>query len=189
MKLIMHKYALEVIKEPGDPRFSGIVNAAGESRLLYHIKKQLNAQGFDLIKKHCCKDGHLMDSYQQYLRTRKPSGGDPEKDIYIYSGFFAIEGADAVLNRTGTVTFSIERDVFNAEKKMKEILKELVSAVDKLYLKYDGTRNNDVLNAIEKAKSALKTKRDVFNPPKETQQKILSVGAKDAPHVLSPLKG
>ena len=40
---------------------------------------------------------------------------------------------------------------------VKEILKELVSAVDKLYLKYDGTRNNDVLNAIEKAKSLLKT--------------------------------
>lgn len=117
MKLIMHKYALEVIKEPGDPRFSGIVNAAGESRLLYHIKKQLNTQqGFDLIKKHCCKDGHLMDSYQQYLRTRKPSG-DHEKDIYIYSGFFAIEGADAVLNRTGTVTFLIERDVFKPSRK------------------------------------------------------------------------
>ena len=26
MKLVMHKYALEVIKEHGDPRFSGVVN-------------------------------------------------------------------------------------------------------------------------------------------------------------------
>lgn len=113
MKLIMHKYALEVIKEPGDLRFSGRVNAAGESRLLYHIKKQLNKTGFDLIKKHCWRDGHLMDNYQQYLRTRKPSG-DPEKDIYIYSGFFAIEGAEEVLNRTGTVSFLVERNVFNS---------------------------------------------------------------------------
>jgi hypothetical protein len=112
MKLTMNEHSLEVIKEPGDPRFSGIVNAAGESRLLYHIKKQLNAQGYDLIKKHCCKDGHLMDSYQQYLRTRKPSG-DPEKDIYIYSGFFAIEGAEEALNRNGSVVLSVEKDVFN----------------------------------------------------------------------------
>ena len=112
MKLEMREHSLEVIKEPGDPRFSGIVNAAGESRLLYHIKKQLNAQGFDLIKKHCCKDGHLMDSYQQYLRTRKPSG-NPEKDIYIYNGMWNIRGAEEYLNEDGHVTLHLVKDVFN----------------------------------------------------------------------------
>lgn len=101
-----------VTKEPGDPRFSGVVNAAGESRLLYHVKNILNARGYDLIKKRAYKDGHLLDDMQQYLRTRKPSG-DPKKDIYVYSSFFAIEGADEVLNRKGQVCLTVETNVFN----------------------------------------------------------------------------
>ena len=112
MKLEMREHSLVVTKEPGDPRCSGVVNAKGESRLLYHIKKQLNAQGFDLIKKHMAKDGHLMDDLQQYLRTRKPSG-DPNKDIYIYNNMWSIQGAEEYLNEEGHVTLAVERDVFN----------------------------------------------------------------------------
>ena len=114
MKLEMREHSLVVTKEPGDPRFSGIVNAAGESRLLYHIKKQLNAQGFNLIKKRMWKDGHLMDNLQQYLRTQKPSG-DPSKDIYIYNSMWNIEGAEVELNKTGSVILSIIRDVFKSK--------------------------------------------------------------------------
>lgn len=51
MKLEMSGSTLKVIKEPEDPKFSGKVNAKGESRLLYHIKNILNTQGYDLIKK------------------------------------------------------------------------------------------------------------------------------------------
>jgi hypothetical protein len=112
MKVEVREHSCLVTKEPGDPHFSGVVNAAGESRLLYHIKKILNAQGYDLIKKRMWKDGHLMDDMHQYLRTRKPSG-DPKKDIYIYSPFFAIEGADEVLNAEGQVCLSVTTDVFN----------------------------------------------------------------------------
>ena len=115
MKLEMREHSLVVTREPGDPRCSGLVNARGESRLLYHIKKQLNAQGYDLIKKHCCKDGHLMDDLQQYLRTRKPSG-DPSKDIYIYNSMWTIEGAEVELNNTGSVILTVMRDVFNVSK-------------------------------------------------------------------------
>jgi hypothetical protein len=53
-----------------------------------------------------------MDDMHQYLHTRKPSG-DPKKDIYIYSPFFAIEGADEVLNAEGQVCLSVTTDVFN----------------------------------------------------------------------------
>ena len=82
MKVEIKGYCVVVTREEGDPRFSGVKNGAGESRLLYHIKNILNAQGYDLIKKRMHKDGHLMDNLQQYLRTRKPSG-EPDKDIYI----------------------------------------------------------------------------------------------------------
>jgi len=112
MKLEMQEHSLVVTKEPGDIRFSGIINAAGESRLLYHIKKILNKQGYDLIKKHMAKDGHMMDDLQQYLRTRKPSG-DPSKDIYIYNGMWQICGAGEDLNKKGSVVLSVMRDVFN----------------------------------------------------------------------------
>jgi hypothetical protein len=112
MKVEVNDHVCTVTKEPGDPHFSGVVNAAGESRLLYHIKNILNARGYDLIKKRAYKDGHLMADMQQYLRTRK-SSGNPKKDIYIYSPFFAIEGADEVLNRNGQVCLSVETDVFN----------------------------------------------------------------------------
>jgi hypothetical protein len=118
MKLEMREHSLVVTKEPGDPRCSGIVNGKGESRLLYLIKKQLNAQGFDLIKKHCAKDGHLMDDLQQYLRTRKPSG-NPEKDIYIYNSMWTIEGAEVELNKTGSVILTVVRDVFSGQRQLR----------------------------------------------------------------------
>lgn len=42
-----------------------------ESHLLFMIKKELIKLGLDVIKKRMWKDGHLVDSYQQYIRDRK----------------------------------------------------------------------------------------------------------------------
>jgi hypothetical protein len=111
MKVTIQGHACIVTKEPGDPRFSGVVNAAGESRLLYHVKKILNQQGYDLIKKPMHKDGHLMSDLQQYLRTRKKTG-IPEKDIYIYNANWNVEGAEAPLNRDGQVVLTVVTNVF-----------------------------------------------------------------------------
>jgi hypothetical protein len=115
MKVVMNKHCCKVTREKGDPVFSGTVNAAGESRLLHHLKKILNARGYDLIKKHMAKDGHLMSDMQQYLRTRKKTG-KPSKDIYIYNSMWSINGADFYLRLNGSFTFSVVRDVFNAPK-------------------------------------------------------------------------
>jgi hypothetical protein len=111
MKVKLEKGLCIAIKEKGDPKFSGVVNAAGESRLLYHIKKILNARGYDLIKKHMAKDGHLVSDMQQYLRTRKPTG-NPNKDVYIYNGMWQIEGAEVEFNEKGRVTLSMLTNVF-----------------------------------------------------------------------------
>lgn len=111
MKVEIKGHACIVTREPGDPRFSGVVNAAGESQLLYHVKNILNQQGYDLIKKRMHKDGHLMDDLQQYLRTRKKTG-IPEKDIYIYNANWAVEGAEEPFNRDGQVVLTVVTDVF-----------------------------------------------------------------------------
>lgn len=115
MKVEINGHQCIVTKEPEDPKFSGRINAAGESRLLYHVKNILNKKGYNLIKKRMHKDGHLVSDMQQYLRTKKKTG-TPEKDIYIYNSQWQIEGADDILNRDGKVILSVETDVFNTSK-------------------------------------------------------------------------
>jgi hypothetical protein len=90
----------ECIREKGDPRFYGIVNAKGESNFLYFLQQNLNKRcticmndsgspvhirvmGYSndqdpdyeythFIKKRMYKDGHMVDGMQQYLRTKDP---------------------------------------------------------------------------------------------------------------------
>ncbi len=110
MRIEFHSSHILVFREAGDKAYYGVMNAAGESALLYAIKKLLNSRGYDLIKKRMGKDGHLVDEMQQYLRTRKLSG-DPEKDIYIYNGFWAVEGAEIEYNH-GCVRLNLVKNIF-----------------------------------------------------------------------------
>ncbi len=110
MKIEFHETYILVYREKGDKAYYGVMNAAGESALLYAIKKLLNSQGYDLIKKRMWKDGHLVDDMQQYLRTRKPSG-NPDKDIYISNSQWAIDGAEVAYNQ-GCVMLSLTKAIF-----------------------------------------------------------------------------
>lgn len=124
MKVRIEGSACIVTREPGDPRFKASEwTVDPESTLLYHIKNILNKQGYDLIKKRMWKDGHMVDDKQQYLRTRKPSG-DPQKDIYIWNGSWAIAGAEEDFNERGETTLSVEYDVFKTEKPGMECAKK-----------------------------------------------------------------
>ena len=114
MKLEFRDSNLHVYRESTDPKYYGVMNAAGESRLLYAIKNQLNKDGWDLIKKRMHKDGHLMAEMQQYLRTRKPTG-NPDKDIYIYNGFWQIRGAEEDFN-AGNLVLIVERGIYETIK-------------------------------------------------------------------------
>ena len=105
MKLEFSKNILTVVREKGDPRFYGIKHGKGESRLLHQIKMKLNKLGYDLIKKRMCKDGHLTDQYQQYLRSRKIKKG--AKNICIHNHMFAIRGAEEDFNNEGKVELMI----------------------------------------------------------------------------------
>ncbi len=110
MKIEFHETHIMVFREKGDKAFYGVMNAAGESNLFHAIKKHLNAKGFDLIKKRMHKDGHMVSELQQYIRTRKTTG-NPDKDIYIYNGSWAIEGAEIAYN-AGSVRLELITDVF-----------------------------------------------------------------------------
>jgi hypothetical protein len=108
MKLSFDGNTLNVKREDNDPKYYG--NVSGESNLLHAIKKELNQRGYDLIKKRMWKDGHLVDDLQQYLRTRKKGSG--KADIYIYSVFWAIRGANEDFNK-GEVSLNVDYNVFD----------------------------------------------------------------------------
>jgi hypothetical protein len=110
MKLEFKGNTLHVTREENDPKYYGDHNGKGESHLLHAIKNELNKQGYDLIKKRMGKDGHLVDDLQQYLRTRKKGAGIA--DIYIYSGFWALRGANEDFNN-GEVSLNVDYNVFD----------------------------------------------------------------------------
>ena len=64
MKVTLYGNHLEVVRDRPYPT---------ESAWWYALKKELNAQGHDLIKKVMSKDGHLVggDTYPYYLRDRR----------------------------------------------------------------------------------------------------------------------
>ena len=96
MKIQINEHSIVVKREQDDPKFYGNYQASGESGLLHFIKKYLNSNGFDLIKKRMWKDGHLVDDCQQYLRSRKVKRDG--KAIAIYSGNFALFGINEPWN-------------------------------------------------------------------------------------------
>ena len=111
MKVKIEGNVCTVIREAGDPKCYGVVNAVGESKLLYHVKKELNKQGYDLIKKCMHKDGHMVDDLQQYLRARKDTG-NPAMDISIHNDNWSVEGADVPFMKDGYVNLTVTRNIF-----------------------------------------------------------------------------
>ena len=62
-----------VTREPSDKPYP--LSAAGESRLMYHVKLALIGQGHDVIKKLMWKDGHLVSDTEHYIRERSGKWG------------------------------------------------------------------------------------------------------------------
>jgi hypothetical protein len=98
MKVEINKYTgvVLVTKEKGDPVFRNSGWALAESTFLYHVKKELEKQGYDCIKKRMSSDGHMMDDEQQYIRDRKWKW-------YIYNGRYATFDAGMEFNERGVV--------------------------------------------------------------------------------------
>jgi hypothetical protein len=88
----------------GAPR--GGYTSGPESLLLYHVKKELIAQGHDVIKKRMWKDGHLVDEDCQYVRTRNMNASE---GIMVWNGNHQIYDAGERFNEDGTVTLHVDR--------------------------------------------------------------------------------
>jgi len=82
----------KVTKEESDPRFTNGGWSSAESTLLYHIKKELIEQGYDVIKKRMWKDGHLVSEKQQYVRNKKYT-------FAIYNGAYAVYDLGEYFNK------------------------------------------------------------------------------------------
>lgn len=111
-KLIWAASSLTVVREEGDPKFYGVINAAGESKFLHWLKNLLNSQGFDLIKTRMWKDGHLTSDIKQYLRVRSPQAvkkGAP--NIALHNEYWDIRGLEEDWNK-GETTIALLRDYF-----------------------------------------------------------------------------
>jgi len=122
-------YILTVIREPGDPAPFNPIEARGESTLLHHIKKKLNAAGFDLIKKRAWKDGHLLDERQQYLRTRNHKSPGPH--VFLINPVWAIKGLDEEWRQDGMCTLEIYFNIFGVrtDEEDRKLFAELISGV------------------------------------------------------------
>jgi len=96
-----------VYKEDGDPRFH-CGYSEPESTFLYHVKKELIKQSYDVIKKRMWKDGHLVDDNQQYIRTRKYGKETSENDFAVYNRCYSIYDAGQEFNKEGYVCLGLE---------------------------------------------------------------------------------
>ena len=92
----------KVVRESDDPHFKNGGWTLPESTFLYHVKKELIKQGYDLIKKRMWHDGHMVDDTQQYLRTR--SGLSKSHEFAIYNSQYALYDAGIEFNHNGKVT-------------------------------------------------------------------------------------
>lgn len=91
-------WTCRVTKTQGDPRFTSSNWSDDESVFLYHVKQELIKQGYDVIKKRMWKDGHLVDSTQQYIRSRNDN---KKGSFYIFNDRYAIVSAGAEFNKLG----------------------------------------------------------------------------------------
>lgn len=104
--LNLDKHYCRITREPRDkPVYKSQHPTDPDSFLLLLVKRILNRQqNYDLIKKRMCKDGHLTDNIQQYLRSRNITNAD---SFCIYWNNWAISNAIDTYRENRTVILTI----------------------------------------------------------------------------------
>jgi len=97
VKLNIEKKTCQIVKEKNDKRFKISGWASAESTFLYNVLKELKDEGYDFIKKRMCKDGHLVDDHQQYIRTRNIKR---KHVVCIFNGCYALYDIGLEFNMT-----------------------------------------------------------------------------------------
>jgi hypothetical protein len=112
MKLEWEGDFLNVHREKGDPKFRDGWNgySSADSRLLYHVLRLLQKDGYTLCKVRMAKDGHLVDEHQQCLRPPRSLGSKvaPMSNILVYHD--GANSAADLFNRVGLATYCVVRD-------------------------------------------------------------------------------
>lgn len=81
-----------------------------ESHLLYRLKIELGLEGYDFIKKLMCKDGHMVDSSQHYLRARNKKETRGTRGIlFIVDDKYSIRDSAKEFNKGELVCFLIQK--------------------------------------------------------------------------------
>lgn len=101
VELDLEKQTCKVIRESNDPRFRSGGWSDAESTFLYHVKRALQDQGFDVIKKRAWRDVCLVDNHLQYIRERSGAW-------CIYNANYAIFDAGIEFNNQGLVYLTVE---------------------------------------------------------------------------------
>lgn len=98
MRVICTEHSVIVERSPGDKRIRGGSWGTGESALLRHVQRALNARGHDLVKRRMEADGHMMGHARSvYLRDRRWR-------YAIYDGSYAVRDLLDAYNEHGRVT-------------------------------------------------------------------------------------
>ena len=123
MQIVFSSGHVTLTREKGDPRFYGVQHAKGEHGLFRYLARELNATGFDVIKKRAQKDGHMIgDEYQPYIRTR--TARQDRTHIMIYSGFYQLRGANEDWNK-GEVSLILIHDSFSRGQDTESMIRTL----------------------------------------------------------------
>lgn len=109
MKLTYNRFTVQVDRTDDDPRvFWDSERGSGESRLLYHVKRALLRDGYDVIKKRKYRDGHYTDGKtrdtQQYIRDRL-------RKWYLHAGTSPHANLADLFNCSGRIILHAEGNI------------------------------------------------------------------------------
>ena len=112
MKVTIKGTSCYVEREDGEPKQFRATKWCpdAESALLHHVKKALNAKGYDLVKTLMAKDGHLVDDLQHYLRPRSGKKHNGKYNVAIYNTGWNVGGMETLWNKYGKCTFTVVKD-------------------------------------------------------------------------------
>ena len=72
-----------------------------ETEFYHRLKKELQKQGHNVIKKLAYKDGHLLDQYQYYIREQKWK-------FCVYDSQYALRLIHKPFNNWEEITMSVQ---------------------------------------------------------------------------------
>lgn len=100
MECAVEGHTLTIKKTKGDRFKRGGYGGTAETQLFTHVRRMLQALGFEAIHKRMAKDGHMVDDHQTYVRFRVPGS---KEWTAVTNGSWALYDAGERLMADGSV--------------------------------------------------------------------------------------